>query len=1375
MSVRRVGHAGHPEETTDLLHPLDQRAVTVSSRDRGGFDDLVLEVVADALLELGLQQEQSHPLSGSQNVPSVDVLAEPRSRFVQYPILFLDARDRREAVHRGVDPSVRVDHDVGCTAGRGGEGGPRGLTSHRAQVPRMDLTVGVVEEWVFDRSAEPLHCLAPAPGRVQQCAHVAQQRSTSLPIVGQVNTGPGQFDRSFDVAGPGEHAGITGDEVGPVHRLAEQRPLAFGQSRRFTDDSEVGEESRAGDPEFGGERPRAMVVSALRKFFEQFGGGGWVFPLERPQRHQGRFEPFIDIADIDELHRSVLEERRESVSEVTGCRADIDLGTRRYLVADQQREDVVFGAVVDLPLDAELVGSIVEECGVRVVDLRGEHERRARWIDDDVQLERSLEHAVLERDHRRQRDAIRRSFDVDRPDRDRAQGRIEPCDVPIFVHVASPASATGRESTLSLLRYPFLPPIGARSLEADESWRLAGTDVATALELAARDAASSKGNPAGLVRTAEIARRAGAFTTARAAIVTASDLAGDDPIVRALVALAEGYLDWWTPSAADRYAEVERIGRELADPVCTGLGILGRLRCSRFRLDGVPEGLFDEAASLLAGDQWASADLDRERAAHHLLADRADLARKCAERALQVHRDIGDDVLGAYAMLLLGRVERDTAPDRFRLLREAYGQATRAGAHDVAADVALFLIPALARGQSPGSALLREARSIADHVAAYKRENDPFGAAELDTQLAGMLTLSDPSAAMAHAERSSAYFDSIGNELGVASATKAMARIELRRMRIVWQGSWLRGVRSSPVGLRRVMALYAKAKRSYRAAGMETAAQRVSIEQSLIRTYQLGAPLPQDAVVGLGHGLPRKDQFTDAKLAVLDGLAVMHDDPALARRSFERAAVLSSAVGMSDLESVAQVGIAATSRRLGEPARAANAVERFIDHAEHLRVSVDHPAVALDMVQIADEPYRYALGVAAETGEALLALRILERIRTERLASLFATRTRRSPRPDVEAVIDRLTGQEPGVEREKLLEDLVSLTNTYFGEFYAPSTLTIDELVAHLPAGEHVLVQELSLQDGSTPELVSVWRLADSKWQVERRTLAVETTELLDRLAAGGASRRSLVLDDLGPLAQLIPGELGEHLVRSEHGRLRVIPSGLLWAVPYLVVPVTEGSRARLVETADVAITPSLRLLAAARRRDRELVGGPVVSWLSPELSNQRGELAPFDDRGLVEARTPSEFLDVLARRSDLSMAIITSHCNDDPGLAQSATLAGRPVITAADLLGVGRVPPIVSIAGCHGLSAARSGDEQLGLTTAALCGGADIVVSSHLELSTSVSTTMTMLRVYRQLVEGVAPDVAVSSVVRRLVQEADPMRTRLVEWGALNVVSVRA
>ena len=206
----------------------------------------------------------------------------------------------------------------------------------------------------------------------------------------------------------------------------------------------------------------------------------------------------------------------------------------------------------------------------------------------------------------------------------------------------------------------------------------------------------------------------------------------------------------------------------------------------------------------------------------------------------------------------------------------------------------------------------------------------------------------------------------------------------------------------------------------------------------------------------------------------------------------------------------------------------------------------------------------------------------------------------------------------------------------------------------------------------------------------------------------------------LQPISDALPEQLFHALgPSSPRGKLLIIPAGWLWGVPFAALPLPSGGV--LVDHADLAYTPSLRVHAAAGTSNDSAHGHGAVSFTLPRLAGTPDLDALDEFPGGHTRRGIGELHDaILATENRWQLTVIAAHGNREPGLAQAVlTDDGKAALTAATLLTSDRTPPErLSMAICHGLYPPNDDPhEPLGLAICALATGTREIISTHFEV----------------------------------------------------------
>lgn len=974
----------------------------------------------------------------------------------------------------------------------------------------------------------------------------------------------------------------------------------------------------------------------------------------------------------------------------------------------------------------------------------------------------------------------------------------------------------GRSSLLPVIlrpmRFPLLPPSGRHVADASPAWRLAGHDLPAALAVASAAVREDHYGFRAYVELAEIQRRSGDRWAGRQTVHRGLRNVADGTNGRIALTLASAYLRWWTPGAERQYREVRAVGEATNDRLARGLGTLGLARSSRFRVTEDGPALAEAALLDLAEDEHARADGLRELAAQHLLRERLDTAHALASEALEIHRRAGDDCLAAYALMLLGRIDRERleGEGRVQSFREALQLTRDAGATHVMTDVILHLVNTLVQAKTPDHPDWVEAKALIDQ--AYDPETaKPYYAASCELVLAKILTLTDPTAAERHANAAERFFRSIGSLSGRASAHKALARIEARRVGGVFSAAapW-----ANPQTAGQVPGYahhQAEAERLLRESGLQRAAERTALERAIVASALTGEHVDTTALTELLTHKTDLDPLTAIQVDLGRGLelraAGRYGDALEALRS---ACARADAFGSSQLSGATHAMLATTAREFGQPAEATRAAAVFVDRTESLRAAVTG-STALELAGLVRDPYRWALTIAVEAHDADLALLVMERTRTEYLAEVFASPTPVDVAPEVHRILVALADAESrmavaddpeippscaaqlvsfGAEsgqvqdprqrgrRDRLLNELAMQTSDMFASLYQNRTFDFDAILGSVPSADGVLVLEVMDDD-----VVRVWRAPETRgWQVDAVPITGAMRTLLETLSADGSGARvSLTVWDVEPLSPLIPDGLAESLAVNvalpEAGSvptLRIAPLGALWGVPFAALTTRGGL---LCELSDIMLVPSLRLGHLGRLRDAER---PRPRRLAGWASEGQGIEAP-EIRDLQGADSYYSVLDEDAARAavldgghDFWMVVMACHGDRGLGLAQALLRAdGDALLSAADLVMAKGVPDVLALASCHGMwIPGHEQQEPLGLATAALCGGARHVLAWTMELEQSGLTRAVLQAVYRRIVAGAAPHRAVGATMRAALNRYGAMQKPVSTWAALAVLS---
>jgi len=196
----------------------------------------------------------------------------------------------------------------------------------------------------------------------------------------------------------------------------------------------------------------------------------------------------------------------------------------------------------------------------------------------------------------------------------------------------------------------------------------------------------------------------------------------------------------------------------------------------------------------------------------------------------------------------------------------------------------------------------------------------------------------------------------------------------------------------------------------------------------------------------------------------------------------------------------------------------------------------------------------------------------------------------------------------------------------------------------------------------------------------------------------------------LAAIADVFVGPLSD--VLDETSTLIVVPSGPWHHVPFAALP---HRGARLVEHVQIALTPTLGLLAPKMRRAR---GAPLVCGFAdanaPSIDREATTVAAALPRSRCLLGDDATFAAVRARPRPacLHVAAHGRHRVDAP--AMSGVRLADGWLRAADLSTLDLRGSLVVLSGCDtGVSSVRAGDELHGLVRGAFAAGARDLVAS--------------------------------------------------------------
>lgn len=257
-----------------------------------------------------------------------------------------------------------------------------------------------------------------------------------------------------------------------------------------------------------------------------------------------------------------------------------------------------------------------------------------------------------------------------------------------------------------------------------------------------------------------------------------------------------------------------------------------------------------------------------------------------------------------------------------------------------------------------------------------------------------------------------------------------------------------------------------------------------------------------------------------------------------------------------------------------------------------------------------------------------------------------------------------------------------------------------------------------------------------------------------------------------GALSKLLLGPLHDDLAGAR--KVVIVPDGELHALNLETLPGANPGR-YWIEEAEIAIAPSLSVLAAAppRRRSKPsllLVGAPVsASSEFPELPAAKAEIDEIQKRfagaGVVRTgadATPRGFLDAEPSRFSLIHFAAHAETNSQSPLESAVILSGSNdsyKLYARDVALLKLSADLVTISACRSAGARSYGGEGLvGFAWAFLQSGARAVIAGLWDVSDSSSSQL-MTKLYDSLASGSEPAAALRQAKLTLLHSSGPYR----------------
>lgn len=419
-----------------------------------------------------------------------------------------------------------------------------------------------------------------------------------------------------------------------------------------------------------------------------------------------------------------------------------------------------------------------------------------------------------------------------------------------------------------------------------------------------------------------------------------------------------------------------------------------------------------------------------------------------------------------------------------------------------------------------------------------------------------------------------------------------------------------------------------------------------------------------------------------------------------------------------------------------------------------------------------------ALKIAVRQKDGLLALRALEIARADMLAAVMQVEcydpgggaeaflealassdvdSRTAERVDAGSVSDWITGRVHSGPRSFMEEGQSHLERWAKG---APNVITIatkpptlpkfDELIAALPEGAHALYLELAsaFQEGRWC-CYRIWVSVngDRRIQVSAAELDGEVLAAIVAFARREVEAFDVTEEMLGRLGQaIIPLDLARILVAAAKPvPLVVVPSGLLWGVPF---PVLRVQGRMLVEQALLNFVPSLKLFQALvktapadGRENPPQTGALACFGGSVETRTEKAALQQYF--APVETVAPAELAGRIREGgAEFCLAYVAAHGDAEPGLRHSLHLDTTKRLTALDLLDAA-LPPLVVFGACSSAAvSSEPGYEPLGLPTACLVSGARTIICALFPTG-DAATSEILGDTFTKMGEGSSPMIA--------------------------------
>lgn len=518
-----------------------------------------------------------------------------------------------------------------------------------------------------------------------------------------------------------------------------------------------------------------------------------------------------------------------------------------------------------------------------------------------------------------------------------------------------------------------------------------------------------------------------------------------------------------------------------------------------------------------------------------------------------------------------------------------------------------------------------------------------------------------------------------------------------------------------------------------------------------------------DDLVAAGWTVPAQDaRLIAARIALDSG----RPDEAGAQLRLASAARSS---GPADVRARAWHAEALVRRARGDGRGADAAVRAGIRVLDRNRATLGATELRVHAAARVSDLGQLGMRMALESGRARRVLAWAERLRADR------ARSRRSPRPpddgevathlaELRHVVGQLeaagfAGHDPGrlLHRQVALEAQIRRTSRHAtgGETgddpEIPSVVETAAALGHRALVELVecdgFLAAVTLVDGEArlhrlgsvagaSEAVATLRFALGR--LARPSWSPEAHRGATSLAAAASERLDMLL--FGPVRARVEGR-----------PLVMVPTGSLHAVPWSLLPACRDRPVAVVPSAAAwvgAMTvpgPAPGEVAAPNGAAAVLVAGPGLAHATGEVA----DLARVHRPATMLVRDGATVAAFLGAVDGAGLVHVAAHGRfraDNP-LLSSLRLADGP-LTVYDLERLHRAPRQLVLSACEaGLSAARPGDELLGLASSLLSLGTRVLIASVVPVG-DATTRVLMVELHRRLASGTSPAEALAAAM---------------------------